>query len=87
MAHDFVRSMAQQPLVWLKATGQVTPVPTLKGNPAAKDIMPFIDVAVDDLLIAKPPTKTSFSSQLDTAINAACERVVYENQDPKAALD
>jgi ABC-type glycerol-3-phosphate transport system substrate-binding protein len=87
VAHDFIRYMAQQPEVWLKATGQLTPMASLQTSATAKEIMPFIDVFIKDLLIAQPPTRTSNSAQLDTALKAACERVVYENQDPKAALD
>jgi multiple sugar transport system substrate-binding protein len=87
VAHDFIRYMALQPEVWLKATGQLTPLASLKTSPTAKEIMPFLDVAIGDLLIAQPSTRTDHAAQLDTALRSAAERVVFENQDPKASLD
>ena len=32
VAHDFIRYMAQQPEVWLKATGQLTPMASLQNG-------------------------------------------------------
>ena len=55
VAHDFIQFMGMQPEVWLKGTGQLTPmVSRCKTSPTAKEIMPFIDVAIADLLIAQP---------------------------------
>jgi maltose-binding protein MalE len=49
--------------------------------------MPFLDVALHDLQIAIPPLNSPYVPQLNNAFNAAAERVVYENQDPKASLN
>ena len=87
VAHDFIRYMAMQPEAWLKATGQVTPMVALRNSPTAKEIMPFLDVAMADLVIAELPTRTEYGAQLETVMKAAIERVVYENQDPRASLD
>jgi multiple sugar transport system substrate-binding protein len=87
VAHDFIQFMGMQPEVWLKATGQLTPLQSLKTSPTAKEIMPFIDVAIDDLLIAQPSVRTEFAGQLDTVLQAAAERVVYDKMDPKQSLD
>jgi len=87
VAHDFITFMGMQPEVWLKGTGQLTPLQSLKTSPTAKEIMPFIDVAINDLLIAQPSTRTEFAGQLDTVLQAASERVVYEKMDPKQSLD
>ena len=87
VAHDFITYMAQQPEVWLKATGQLTPLQSLKTSPTAKEIMPFIDVAINDLLIAQPSVRTEYAGQLDTVLQAASERVVYDKMDPKQSLD
>jgi multiple sugar transport system substrate-binding protein len=86
VAHDFLRFMAMQPEVWLAQTNQLTPVVALQNSPSARQIMPFLDVALHDLAIAHPPTTTDFGSQLNTALTAAAERVLFENQDPKASL-
>jgi ABC-type glycerol-3-phosphate transport system substrate-binding protein len=86
VAHDFLRFMALQPEVWLAATGQLTPVTALKDSPSAHQIMPFLDVALHDLEIARPPTSTDFGSQLNTALSQAAQRVILENQDPKESL-
>jgi ABC-type glycerol-3-phosphate transport system substrate-binding protein len=87
VAHDFIQFMGMQPEVWLKATGQLTPLQSLKTSPTAKEIMPFLDVALNDLLIAQPSVRTEFAGQLDTALQAAAERVVYDKMDPKKSLD
>jgi multiple sugar transport system substrate-binding protein len=86
VAHDFLRFMALQPDAWLAQTGQLTPVVSLKTSQSARQIMPFLDVALHDLEIARPPTNTDFGSQLNTALSAAAERVVMEGQDPKESL-
>jgi ABC-type glycerol-3-phosphate transport system substrate-binding protein len=87
VAHDFIRYMAQQPEVWLQYTGQLTPVMSLQTSPTAHQIMPFLDVAIRDLQIARPPLQTGFGPQLNTALQAAAERVVYGGQSPKASLE
>jgi len=87
VAHDFIQYMGMQPEVWLKATGQVTPMASLRTSATAREIMPFLDVALADLLVAQPNSRTEYVAQLDTALKAAAERVVFENQDPKASLD
>jgi ABC-type glycerol-3-phosphate transport system substrate-binding protein len=76
-----------QPEAWLKATGQVTPMVALRNSATAKESMPFLDVALADLVIAELPTRTEYGAQLETVMKAAIERVVYENQDPKVSLD
>lgn len=86
VAHDFLRFMALQPEIWLAQTGQLTPVVALKSSPSARQILPFLDVALHDLEIAHPPVSTDFGSQLNTALASAAERVIYENQDPKDSL-
>ena len=86
VAHDFLRFMAMQPEVWLAQTGQLTPVVALQNNQSARQILPFLDVAMHDLAIARPPTNTDFGSQLNSALTAAAERVLYEDQDPMASL-
>ena len=80
VAHDFLRYMALQPEVWLQQTGQLTPMLELKSSATAHQVMPFLDVALHDLAIARPPTNTDFGSQLNTALQAAAERVVFEGQ-------
>lgn len=87
VAHDFIRYMGGQPEAWLKATGQVTPMLSLRNSATAREIMPFLDIALADLLITKPNSTTEYVAQLDNVLKAACERVVLENQDPKASLD
>jgi maltose-binding protein MalE len=87
VAHDFIRWMAQQPEAWLKTTGQLTPVVSLQTSPTAHQIMTFLDVAIHDLQIAHPPLRTGFGPQLNTALQAAAERVVYNGQDARSSLD
>ncbi|MCC7104931.1 MAG: hypothetical protein IT307_07290 [Chloroflexi bacterium] len=87
VAHDFIHYMATQPEVWLKATTQVIPVLSLRTSPTAKEIMPYLDVAIADLLIAQVATRTEYAPQLDSVLKAAAERVVYEGQDVKKSLD
>jgi ABC-type glycerol-3-phosphate transport system substrate-binding protein len=87
VAHDFIRYMAQQPEVWLKDTGQLTPVVSLQTSPTAREIMPFLDVAIHDLQIARPPLQTAYGPQLNTALQAAAERVVYGGMAAQASLE
>jgi multiple sugar transport system substrate-binding protein len=87
VAHDFIRYMAMQPELWLAAADHVTPMVALRDSATAKQSMPFLDVAIADLLVAELPVRTEFAAQLETAMKAAIERVVFENQDPKASLD
>ncbi len=87
VAHDLIRFMAQQPEQWLESTGQLTPVQSLGASKSAHDIMPFLDIALHDLQIAIPPLNSPYVPQLNDAFKAAAERVVLENQDPKASLD
>ncbi|MBV9322747.1 MAG: extracellular solute-binding protein [Chloroflexi bacterium] len=87
VAHDLIRFMAQQPEQWLQSTGQLTPMQSLANSSSAREVMPFLDIALHDLQIAIPPLNSPYVPQLNDAFKAAAERVVLENQEPKASLD
>jgi multiple sugar transport system substrate-binding protein len=87
VAHDLIRFMAQQPEQFLKYTGQLTPATSLATSASARQVMPFLDIALHDLQIAIPPLNSGYVPQLNDAFKAAAERVVYENQPAKESLD
>ena len=87
VAWDFIHFMLTQPELWLKATGQLQPMTGWFDTPSAKAIIPYLDVAVKDLSYGRALARTEHAAELDIALQRAVERVLYENQDPKASLD
>ena len=87
VANDFIRFMALQPEAWIQYTGQLTPMLELEHNEQAHQLVPWLDVGINELKIARPTAQTQYTSQLNDALNGAADRVVNQGQDPQAALD
>jgi multiple sugar transport system substrate-binding protein len=86
VAWDFVRFMLSKPDEWLAKAGFVQPVKGVSETEVAKKF-PFFDVHMKDVQTATWYIRSEHVNQIAQAIGRAVESVVYDNADPKAALD
>lgn len=85
-AWDFVRFMLAKPDEWLAKAGFVQPVKGLAETEVAKKF-PFFDVHMKDVATASWYVRSEDVNEIAQAVGRAVDSVVYDNADPKAALD
>jgi len=86
VAWDLVHYLSSQPLVWWS---QIKFLQSRKGwydTPEAK-ATPFLGVFIHDLSVGRPVARTTNYPQLQPILGRMIDRVILNNQDPKAALD
>ena len=86
VAWDFIAFALTKPDLWFEKTGMLQPMLGWENTAGAKAI-PYLDIHQKDMALAQPRPRTQFWNEFNQALGRAGERVVYENQDPKTALD
>ena len=87
VAWDFEHWVLSQPALWLKATGQLQNQADWYKTDEAHQIMPYIDVAFQDMAYGRPAAITTHGAELGVALSKAGERYLFQNMDPKSSLD
>ncbi len=86
VAWDFVRFMLAKPDEWLAKAGFVQPVKGVSETPVAKKF-PFFNVHMKDVQTATWYIRSENVNEIAQAVGRAVDSVVYDDADPKAALD
>jgi ABC-type glycerol-3-phosphate transport system substrate-binding protein len=87
VAWDFEHWVLTQPALWLKTTGQLQNQADWYKTDEAKQIMPYIAVAIQDMSYSRPNAVTTHGSELAAALHKAAERHLFQDMDPKQSLD
>ena len=87
VAWDFEHWVLTQPALWLKTTGQLQNQADWYKTDEAHQIMPYIDVAFQDMAYGRPAAITTHGAELGVALSKAGERYLFQNMDPKESLD
>ncbi|TMG42068.1 MAG: hypothetical protein E6H91_17445 [Chloroflexi bacterium] len=85
-AWNYLNYMYSDPNRWFKNTGLLQPLKGWYELPAAKDFN-GLPVFISDMTNARALVATTHYSQLQDAWKNAIDRVILQNQDPKASLD
>jgi multiple sugar transport system substrate-binding protein len=85
-AWDFIRFASSRPAEWMAVAKYLQPVKGWYETPAARQT-PFLGVFIHDLSVGKPMPRTKHYTELQAALARMIERVVFNNADPKQALD
>jgi multiple sugar transport system substrate-binding protein len=85
-AWDFIRYASNRPAEWMAVAKYLQPVKGWYETPAAKQT-PFLNVFIHDLSVGKPMPRTKLYPELQAALARMIERVIFNNADPKQALD
>jgi multiple sugar transport system substrate-binding protein len=86
VAWDFVRFMLSKPEEWLAKAGFVQPVKGVSETEVAKKF-PFFNVHMRDVQTATWYIRSENVNEIAQAVGRAVDSVVYDDADPKAALD
>ncbi len=86
VAWDFVRFMLAKPDEWLAKAGFVQPVKGVSETAVAKKF-PFFNVHMKDVQTATWYVRSENVNEIAQAVGRAVDSVVYDDADPKAALD
>ena len=86
VAWDFVRFMLAKPDEWLAKAAFVQPVKGVNETEVAKNF-PFFDVHMKDVATATWYIRSEFTNEIAQAVGRAVDSVVYDDADPKTALD
>ena len=85
-AWDFIRYASSRPAEWMAVAKYLQPVKGWYETPAAKQT-PFLGVFIQDLSAGRPMPRTKLYPELQAALARMIERVIFNNADPKQALD
>lgn len=85
-AWDFIKFMLQKPDEWLAKAGFVQPVKGVEQTKTAQEF-PFFDVHMADVGRGTWYVRSEYVNEIAQAVGTAVDSVVYDNTDPKAALD
>jgi multiple sugar transport system substrate-binding protein len=85
-AWDFIHYCAIRPAEWMAVAKYLQPVKGWYETPAARQT-PFLNVFIHDLSVGKPMPQTKHYTELQASLARMIERVVFNNADPKQALD
>ena len=86
VAWDFIRFMLSKPDEWLAKVGSMQPARGLSETEVAKRF-PFFNVHMKDIQTATWYIRSENVNEIAQAIGRAVDSVVYDDADPKAALD
>jgi multiple sugar transport system substrate-binding protein len=86
VAWDFVRFMLAKPDEWLAKAGFVQPVKGVSGTEVAKKF-PFFNVHMKDVQTATWYMRSENVNEIAQSVGRAVDSVVYDDADPKTALD
>jgi multiple sugar transport system substrate-binding protein len=86
VAWDFVRFMLAKPDEWLAKAGFVQPIKGVSETAVAKNF-PFFNVHMKDVQTATWYIRSENVNEIAQAVGRAVDSVVYDDADPKAALD
>jgi len=86
VAWDFVRFMLAKPDEWLAKAGFVQPVKGVSETEVAKKF-PFFNVHMKDVQTATWYIRSENVNEIAQAVGRAVDSVVYDDADPKTALD
>ena len=86
VAWDFVRFMLSKPDEWLAKAGFVQPIKGVSETPVAKKF-PFFNVHMKDVQTATWYMRSENVNEIAQAVGRAVDSVVYDDADPKTALD
>ena len=86
VAWDFVRFMLSKPDEWLAKAGFVQPVKGVSETEVAKKF-PFFNVHMKDVQTATWYMRSENVNEIAQAVGRAVDSVVYDDADPKTALD
>jgi multiple sugar transport system substrate-binding protein len=86
VAWDFVRFMLSKPDEWLAKAGFVQPVKGVSETAVAKKF-PFFNVHMKDVQTATWYIRSENVNEIAQAVGRAVDSVVYDDADPKTALD
>jgi multiple sugar transport system substrate-binding protein len=85
-AWDFIHYCAIRPAEWMAVAKYLQPVKGWYETRAARQT-PFLNVFIHDLSVGKPMPQTKHYPELQASLARMIERVVFNNADPKQALD
>jgi multiple sugar transport system substrate-binding protein len=85
-AWDFIHYCAIRPAEWMAVAKYLQPVKGWYDTPAARQT-PFLNVFIHDLSVGKPMPQTKHYTELQASLARMIERVIFNNADPKQALD
>jgi multiple sugar transport system substrate-binding protein len=86
VAWDFVRFMLAKPDEWLAKAGFVQPIKGVSETEVAKKF-PFFNVHMKDVQTATWYIRSENVNEIAQSVGRAVDSVVYDDADPKAALD
>jgi len=86
VAWDFIRFMLSRPDQWLAKVGSMQPVKGLSETEVAKQF-PFFQVHMKDIQTASWYIRSEYVNEIAQAVGRAVDSVIYDDADPKAALD
>jgi multiple sugar transport system substrate-binding protein len=85
-AWDFIHYASGRPAEWMAVAKYLQPVKGWFETPAARQT-PFLSVFIHDLSVGRPMPRTKYYTELQASLARMIERVVFNNADPKQALD
>jgi len=86
VAWDFIRFMLAKPDEWLAKCGFVQPIKGVTATEVARQF-PFFDVHMKDVQTATWYIRSEYVNEIAQAVGRAVDSVIYDDADPKAALD
>ncbi len=86
VAWDFIRFMLSKPDEWLAKAGFVQPIKGVSETEVAKRF-PFFNVHMKDVQTASWYIRSENVNEIAQAVGRAVDSVVYDDADPKTALD
>ena len=86
VAWDFIRFMLAKPDEWLAKCGFVQPIKGVTATEVARRF-PFFDVHMKDVQTATWYIRSEYVNEIAQAVGRAVDSVIYDDADPKGALD